>query len=82
MLMLRWATQGQALADYENAIQYAATTAEGNVICAYAYCEKGDYTNAAVWLGRAQQKGWRDDFTLSSIAWFKATCPDGKFRKR
>jgi serine/threonine-protein kinase len=69
-----------ALADYDNAIRYAANTTEDNLIEAKAYYGKGDYSNAASLLAKAERRSPRDDATLNKVAWFKATCPDSSFR--
>jgi tetratricopeptide (TPR) repeat protein len=69
-----------ALADYENAIQHAGTTVDGDMVRAKASSAKGDYAAAASLFAKAKRRSARDTDVLNSVAWFKATCPNGSFR--
>ena len=69
-----------ALSDYENAIQNASTTVDGDMVRARASFGKGDYAAAASLFAKAKRRSARDTDVLNSVAWFKATCPDGSFR--
>jgi len=69
-----------ALSDYDHAIQNASTTVDGDMVRAKASSAKGDYAAAASLFAKAKRRSARDTHVLNSVAWFKATCPNGSFR--
>ena len=69
-----------ALSDFDNAIQNASTTVNGDMVRAKASSLKGDYAAAAALFAKAKRRSARDTHVLNSVAWFKATCPNGSYR--
>lgn len=69
-----------ALSDFNNAIQYASTTVDGDMVRARASFAKGDYAAAAALFAKARRRSPRDTHILGSVAWFKATCPISSLR--
>jgi len=70
----------EAAADYDHAIRAAPKNAAGYITRGDAYFAKGDDAAAASNYAKAKQMAPNDGIVLSSVAWFKATCPNGSFR--
>jgi tetratricopeptide (TPR) repeat protein len=70
----------KAMADYDQLLRLAPKDADDYAVRGVAYFRKGNYEEAASAFEKALQLSPNSDFTLSRLAWLRATCPDASLR--
>ena len=70
----------EALSDAESAVRTEPSNPMGYIPRATLYAQSGNYERAAADLDRAIRLAPRWAVALDLVAWFKATCPDSRFR--
>jgi len=70
----------QAILDFSKAIEINQKDARAYCIRGISYSKKGEYDRAIADYNKALEINPNDAFACNYLAWFFATCPDGKYR--